>query len=383
MLLKKINKTHFVSNFFSSNAQRLFANYKDQTKHDIIIVGAGCVGQGVAASFLQSNKNNRIFLIPSERSFKQIQHTGIKMKGAIDKNFFPSDQLIITNHLSRESLSKYNISKSPIIFSGTKSTDAVTSLKGIKDLLIENDPIIVCLQNGLGTENDIKMATSLFNCSVLKGHVFGALHQKEDAIFSYRGDLIIERKDYADAKLKSIFGEKDSSIFNLKLSNNILKSIYPKLTVNCVCNPLTVIFGKNLGYLRTYYEPLIKSICDELLQVANVLHIDLGASSNLLEIVLSTMEKYSEHHSSMYFDFLAGKKTEIDQINGAILRIGYENSIHTPLNFLMTNAIKKIEGLRSEASSEQEFYQRHRSYLEKIQNELLSSISLNNTMVKK
>lgn len=78
-----------------------------------------------------------------------------------------------------------------------------------------------------------------------------------------------------------------------------------------------------------------------------------------------------------------GKKTEIEQINGAIIRIAYENSIYTPLNLLMTRAIKRIEGLRSAISSGQEFYLKHHSYLEKVQEDLLSNAGLANKLTNR
>ncbi|MBA2654986.1 MAG: hypothetical protein H0U71_08000 [Gammaproteobacteria bacterium] len=63
-------------------------------------------------------------------------------------------------------VSRYGISKTPIIFSGTKSIDAVSSLRGLKDLFFHSNTVLISLQNGLGTENDLRMASSIFDSSV-------------------------------------------------------------------------------------------------------------------------------------------------------------------------------------------------------------------------
>lgn len=90
-----------------------------------------------------------------------------------------------------------------------------------------------------------------------------------ECIFAYKGRIIVGNNSNEISKdLKTIFGLPDSSIFNLEISPDILQAIYPKITVNCVCNPLTVIFNQNLGFIRTQYEPLIRMICSEVYVVA-------------------------------------------------------------------------------------------------------------------
>lgn len=43
---------------------------------------------------------------------------------------------------------------------------------------------------------------------------------------------------------------------------------------------------------------------------------------------------------SIYFDLLAGKRLEIEAINGAVVRMGREHGIPTPLNALVYGALK-------------------------------------------
>jgi 2-dehydropantoate 2-reductase len=289
----------------------------DLNTNDIVVIGAGCVGQTLTASFLKSNKNNRVFLISSHRSVRKTRMHGITIQGAIEQTFFPNEQFIVKTSLTKKVLSKFNISKNTVIFLATKAYSAVNSLTVISDLLLSEDYklSIICLQNGLGIEEEITAAIQQTKAiSILKGHVFSALHSRGNAIFAYKGDLIIQKPPTTYKNLEIIFGNPGSGIFNLKLVENILPAIYPKLVVNCVCNPLTVIFNKSLGVLRAHSDSITRRICHEVYKVGIAEGIYFGSSDYLVQIVFRAMEEYAEHYSSMYLDMKAGKKQKLTEL---------------------------------------------------------------------
>ncbi len=340
--------------------------------NDVFVIGAGCVGQGLSASLLKSNTANRVFLISKTEHLCKIQKTGMNLIGAIEENFTPNEQFVISDNINSDLLAKHKVRQKPIVFLSTKANDAVASVNPFQRTLSTLCPTVVCLQNGLGIEQEIERAFPPFHANVLKGHVFGAMHKKLESIFAYKGRIIVGNRNNEISKdLTTIFGQPDSSIFNLEISPNILQAIYPKITVNCVCNPLTVILNQNLGIIRTQYEPLIRMICSEVYVVAISQGIGLSSSDSLAEIVLETMSKFSSHYSSMYLDHQSGKETEIEYINGAILRIANEKKIHIPLNRLLTQSMREITEKRMACASAEEFYQRHELYLESIKTQLL------------
>jgi len=344
--------------------------------NDVFVLGAGCIGQGLTASLLKSNIANRVFLVGKAEHVSKIQKTGINLLGVMERNFIPDDHFVLSDKINNDLLQKYKIAPKPIVFSATKASDAASSLRPFQQTLAKLSPTIICLQNGLGVEQEIEKVFPPFHAKVLKGHVFGAIHKKMESIFAYKGRIIVEHhNDDCSKKLKTIFGPQDISIFNLEISPNILQAIYPKIAVNCVCNPLTVILNQNLGFIRNQYEPLIRMICSEIFVVALSQGVDLSSSENLAEIVLDTMSKFSSHYSSMYLDHQSGRVSEIEYINGAILRIAHKKKIHVPLNQLLTNSMKEIEKRRMVCNSAEEFYQRHASYLENVKTQLLAIAS--------
>lgn len=218
--------------------------------NDIIIIGAGCVGQSLAASLLSSTINNRIFLIPSERSYLAIKRKGIQLEGALNKTFHEDNHLIILPYIDMQMVKKHALKTRPAIFIATKSSDAVKSLNSVQDIIESFSPIIICLQNGFGAENAINYAVKSFNVTVLKGHVFSAMYRKDDKIFSYAGSIVIEEHGPSISLFKTIFGDNADGFLTLALSKDILRQIYPKFAVNCICNPLSVIFNSNLGKIK-------------------------------------------------------------------------------------------------------------------------------------
>jgi 2-dehydropantoate 2-reductase len=61
--------------------------------------------------------------------------------------------------------------------------------------------------------------------------------------------------------------------------------------------------------------------------------------------VMKVASQTAENRNSMLQDLDRGKKTEIDNINGAIARLGAEASIETPVNIGLVRQIKSLESM--------------------------------------
>ena len=117
-----------------------------------------------------------------------------------------------------------------------------------------------------------------------------------------------------------------------ELSNNIMKHVYGKLLVNAVVNPLTALFRVKNGELPA--DPvrlgLMKALFRETLAVlaASGMRTDGGEWDRLLDVIRRT----AENRSSMLADVEAGRPTEIDAINGGVVRLAREAGVAAPLN---------------------------------------------------
>jgi 2-dehydropantoate 2-reductase len=116
----------------------------------------------------------------------------------------------------------------------------------------------------------------------------------------------------------------------------------PSSVKKCVFNPLTVIINDRVSKALGHPEMLnvIRQIVQEVAAVAasEKIHLD----EDLPEKVLRWSQEIRDIHTSMYDDWKAGRRTEIDYLNGYIVRRGRDIGIPPPLNESLTAIIKVI-----------------------------------------
>ena len=139
-----------------------------------------------------------------------------------------------------------------------------------------------------------------------------------------------------------------------------------KLAINCCINPLTAIYQiRNDGLIgNEKYQDEMRQICTELCDVFRAYFNDLNGNGNdikmdkesietwnklcyfhyLWDIVNKTLEKVGLNYSSMNRDVYYNRQTEIDQINGYVVRLGKKYDIDVTFN---ESVVKQIHELQS------------------------------------
>lgn len=110
--------------------------------------------------------------------------------------------------------------------------------------------------------------------------------------------------------------------------------LWHKLACNAAINPLTAIFECRNGDVLDKAEKEARAVCDE---IAKVRGDDSGDS--LFASVLHCVRDTADNVSSMYQDVRHGRRTEIDEINGFILRRAAALGIDAPVNKRLAEAI--------------------------------------------
>jgi 2-dehydropantoate 2-reductase len=127
-----------------------------------------------------------------------------------------------------------------------------------------------------------------------------------------------------------------------QLTDDVRKSKWEKMCWNCVFNPLTVIVDDKVAKTLEHPEMLrvIHQIVEEVAAVAASVKVPL--SPDIAEKVVRWTQEIRDIHTSMYDDWKAGRPTEIDYLNGHIVRQGRELGVPTPVNEALTAMIKTI-----------------------------------------
>jgi 2-dehydropantoate 2-reductase len=127
---------------------------------------------------------------------------------------------------------------------------------------------------------------------------------------------------------------------------NVASLIWGKLIVNVGINALTGITGLKNGELADHEETrqVLALAVEEAVKVADAAGVALPYA-NPVEKVLGIAVATAQNRSSMLQDLSGGRKTEIEAINGALVREGERLGVATPVNQVLTLLIKALEKL--------------------------------------
>ncbi len=296
---------------------------------NIIIFGAGAIGSlfgGILA------KNNNVVLIGRKNHVEQIRKKGLRIKGKTNLN---------VKVLACEKVEDILFSPDLIIIS-VKSYDTENAVFEIKKIIGKNT-FVMSLQNGLDNIKKIERIVDkkkLFVCVTTHGSVFS-----KPGIIIHTGI----GKTKIGAIVKNLFDENrfvemfNKSGINTVISDDIMHDIWAKGVVNSSINPLTCFFRCKNGYnlKNPILEKLMEQVCFESVSVANSCGFSLvyEDSLNLTKEVISDT---SENFSSMLQSVQNGCKTEIDSINGFIVKAGKNFGLDVTLNEVIVYVINNL-----------------------------------------
>ena len=126
-------------------------------------------------------------------------------------------------------------------------------------------------------------------------------------------------------------------------SDNVAATLWAKLVLNCVYNPLSAITDLSYGPLLAGVgvEQTVRDIVQECLAVAQASGVDLPPDT--LDKVLQLAASMPAQKSSTAQDLARGKRSEIDHLNGFIVRQGEQLGIATPVNRLLHTLVRLRE----------------------------------------
>ncbi len=210
--------------------------------------------------------------------------------------------------------------------------------------------IVLSLQNGVENVEQIRATTKL---AALPAVVYVGASTPEPGRVKHgaRGDLVIgvpksDREvgnDLQDsvARIAATF---EKAGVPCKISENIDADLWSKLLLNCAGNAIAAI--GQVGYGAIVREPMSRELvittAREVVNVASAAGIELQGEQ-LIAGGVKFLEGMKDVTSSTAQDVARKKKTEIDALNGVIVRKGKELGVATPANFALTALVKLIE----------------------------------------
>jgi 2-dehydropantoate 2-reductase len=201
---------------------------------------------------------------------------------------------------------------------------------------------VLTLQNGLGNREILAAAAGADRVSIGVATV-GTRLVGPGRVRATPGSVALGLGDAPAPGLHDFARLLTASGFETSLETDVDRMIWRKLVVNCAINPLSALMGCTNGGLLESPEPRATMLraAREAGAVAEALGIDLGADPE--ELVLAVAERTAANRSSMLQDVERGARTEIDSLNGALVREARRLGVPVPVNESLWKRVLELE----------------------------------------
>lgn len=299
----------------------------------IVVVGAGVMGSLYGGLLKESGQDVVLIDIWTEH-VEAINAGGLKVENEKAVRVIP-----IPACFPQEAEGKAELI---IIFTKTYHTEeALNSARH----LVYDETIVLTLQNGLGnvdllkkyfSSDKIVLGTTNFPSDLIgPGHIrsLGAGETKIMALGSFEAD-----------RLEKIRKALDDAGFECSVSKDIFPLIWEKVAFNAAMNSLTSVTKLTVGRLGSSQEgrDLTFHVANEVLKVAEIKGLSVSRE-RVRKMITEAFVEHFDHMPSMLQDTLAGKRTEIDSINGAVVREASAAGTAVPVTEVLYKIIKVLE----------------------------------------
>ena len=288
-------------------------------------MGAGAVGCYYGAMLARAG--HQVTLIARAQHVEAVRRAGLRLQ---------------TNQF--DEFTKLEASTEPdavrsaeLVLFSVKSTDTEAAGNALAPY-VERNTAILTLQNGV--DNAERLAATLGR-EVIPAVVYvavemaGAGHVRHHG----RGELLVGHGAGSEA-IVAAFGAAGVPV---QVSDNVRGALWAKLIVNCAYNALSAITQLPYGRLVQGAEVpgVMRDVVDECLAVARAAGVHVPGEIH--EAVRQLAHTMPAQLSSTAQDLARGKKTEIDHLNGVVVRKGEALGVRTPVNRTLIALVKLLE----------------------------------------
>lgn len=307
----------------------------------VAVMGAGAVGCYFGGMLARAG--HEVVLIARPQHVEAIARDGLRME---TKTF--DEHVRLAASADPGAVQGANL----VLFS-VKSTDTESAGAQIRPHL-PADALVLCLQNGV--DNAGRLRTVLPQHAVAAAVVYVATEMAGPGHVKHhgRGELVIEPAGSRSSKSFSSEAVAQALIaagVPTEISDNVRGALWAKLILNCAYNAVSAIaqqpYGKTVQ--GEGVKDVMRDVVAECLAVARAEGVQVpGDVDAAIRKIAETMPS---QFSSTAQDLARGKRSEIDYLNGLIVKRGEALGVATPANRVLWALVKLLEGKQSAAGS--------------------------------
>lgn len=230
---------------------------------------------------------------------------------------------------------------SRIVLFCLKTVDTETAARMLHPHLSPGS-VVVSLQNGVDNVERIRSATGI-EATPAVVYVAAAMVAPGHVKHSGRGDLVVGRARSAGSA-DAIAETFERAGVPCRVSDTIQADLWAKMVMNCAYNAISALtrarYGRIIGDPNTH--GLMRRVVVETVAVARAAGVMLDEAATI-EDAFRLGEAMSGALSSTAQDIARGKLTEIDSLNGYVVRRGAALGVDTPANQALHALVKLLE----------------------------------------
>ena len=291
----------------------------------IAVLGAGAVGCYYGGMLARAG--HAVVLTGRRQHVEAVRRDGLFM-----------DTQTFQAHVSLEASTEPSaLHGAMLVLCCVKSTDTETAAADMKPHLAP-EALVLSLQNGVDNAERLQ---ALLGREVVPAVVYVATEMAGPGHLKHhgRGELVIGPVAGSE-ELARLFGAADVP---MRISDNVAGELWAKLILNCAYNALSAITQLPYGRLvqGDGVERVMRDVVQECLGVAE--GVGVGVPGDIWEAVQRIARTMPGQFSSTAQDLARGKRSEIDHLNGHVMRRGEALGIATPVNRVLHTLVKLLE----------------------------------------
>jgi 2-dehydropantoate 2-reductase len=300
---------------------------------NVCVIGCGAVGSLFAANLAQLDEVEVWAYDLDAEHVAAINEHGLRLSGAGD--------------VIGEVRATVDPGELPAADFGIVATKAMHTgaAVGAASSALENASV-ASVQNGVGNEEAIAEHVA----KVIRGTTFpaGRIVEPGHVQWDVKGDTTLGPFEPSPAPMAEVVLLAEACTRAGLPTNAVPDARGPqwrKLIFNAATNPIGALTGLTHGRVceREDLRRLVSALVDEGKAVAAAMGVELDADPEELIDHAAKPEVAYDHKASMLQDVEARRATEVDYLNGGIVRFGREHGVPTPLNEAIAALIKGLE----------------------------------------
>jgi 2-dehydropantoate 2-reductase len=291
----------------------------------IAVMGAGAVG--CYYGFKLARAGHDVVLIGRPQLVEAVERQGLRLE---TQSFDEHIRVSASTEVSA-------VQGAQLVLFCVKSIDTKSGAAAIKPHLAPN-AVVLSLQNGVENADRLRalLPQEVIGAAVYVGvEMAGPGHVRHHGL----GELVIGQSKASNDVARALIAAGVPT----DISDNLRGTLWAKLITNCAYNALSAITQLPYGRLvkGEGVTVVLRDIVDECVAVAKADGVTLPGDVDAA--VRKIAETAPGQYASTAQDLARGKRSEIDHLNGFIVRRGEALGVATPANRLLHAIVKLIE----------------------------------------